>query len=125
MKARKSHLVKIGATLVQCTRPVVKACGALVMACGGQLMKERKEEKPKLRAFRVPGGEQYPVRPTSDHQGSQAANRGAAALGRGGEQERRSEGSKVPLWWDIEMLQQAPRGKDKCYEKPIASAWGE
>lgn len=32
-----NQLVTIGATLISCTRPVVKACGALALACGGQL----------------------------------------------------------------------------------------
>ena len=112
-KEMAQQLVKIGAALVSCAQPVVKACGALVITCGGQMMKEEKKQKPKLRAFRVPGGEQYPVRPTGGHQGSQAANRGAAVLGKGGGQEKGNDESSVPQWWDIEMLQRAPKGKDK------------
>ena len=45
------HLVKIGAALVNCAQPVVKACGALVIACGGQLMKERKKKSQNFEPF--------------------------------------------------------------------------
>ena len=101
-------MMTLGAALVSCTRPVVKACGALMIACGGQMVENEEKEVPKIRAFRVSGGTQYPVRPTGDHQRSQAANRGVAASSSGEQKE-----SMVPQWWDLELLQKAPKGKDK------------
>ena len=102
-------MMLLGAALVSCTRSVVKACGALMIACGGQMVENEEEEMPEDSSFSSPcGGSQYPVRPTGDYQRSQAANRGVAASGSSEQKE-----STVPQWWDLELLQKAPKGKDK------------